>query len=182
MKRSHQLIAGLATAASLALAATAFAQPAGMYPGGGPGKGPAIECGQGFGHGMGPMHGRGGPGGMRGVNPAAMVEAHLAYLKTDLGITAQQEPAWNAFAAKARKQAEGMHATWEKMRDDAGSVPERMQARAEAMKQRAAGMEAMAGAVKDLYAALTPEQKAIADKDFAAHRHGRLAWSGGARR
>jgi len=183
MKRSHQFIAGLASAATLAFAAPAFAQPAGMGPGAGPGTGcgQGMGYGQGMGRGMGPMghmHGMGGRGGMMGANPAAMVEAHLAYLKTDLKITAGQESAWNAFAAKARKQAEGMHAFHDKMRDGAGTVPERMEIRAEAMKQRAAGMEAMAGAVKDLYAALTPEQKAVADNDFAAHHRGPGAWNG----
>lgn len=134
-----------------------------------------MQCGQG----MGRMHGMGGPGGMMGANPAAMAAARLAYLKTDLKITAAQESAWNAFAAKAGKQAESMKSLHEKMQGgaSAGTAPERLELHAEAMKQHAAGMEAMAAAVKDLYAVLTPEQKAIADKDFAAHRHGQVAWN-----
>lgn len=52
------------------------------------------------------------------------------------------------------------------MQQAAGSAPERMSQHTEMMKQRLAGMETMANAVKDLYAILTPEQKAIADKHF----------------
>jgi Spy/CpxP family protein refolding chaperone len=37
----------------------------------------------------------------------------------------------------------------------------------EFMKQRLSHMEVMLGALKDLYAALTPEQRAIADKHFS---------------
>jgi LTXXQ motif family protein len=130
------------------------------------------------------MHERGERGPGAHANPAALVEAHLAYLKTDLGITVAQQPAWNAFAATARKQAGARQALREKMREEKAtlSVAQRMEKFAEAMKQRAAGMQDMAGAVKDLYAALTPEQKAIADRDFAAHRfaghrRGLAAWS-----
>lgn len=64
----------------------------------------------------------------------------------------------------------------------AQSTPERLSQRAEFAKQRAASMEAMTAALKDLYAALTPEQKTIADQYFGrahmsqfsprGHRHG----------
>lgn len=184
MKRSHRIVAGLASAVALALAATAFAQ---SYNPSGPGGGPGMDRGwsQDKDGGKGPperMHGRGGPGPMGHVNPAALVEARLAYLRTDLKITGAQESAWNTFAAKARKQAENRQAMREKMHERKGkdtvAVPERMEMLARAMKERAAAMEDMAAAVKELYAALTPEQKATADRDFAAHFHRRVAWNG----
>jgi hypothetical protein len=182
MKRSHQVIAALASAAALTLGASALSQPAdgpgaGRRPAQGMGYGPGMDGGHGP---MGHWHGKDGMEGrgpMGGHNPAAMVEAHLAYLKTDLKITAAQESAWNAFAAKSRNQAEGMHAMHDKMREGAatGTAPERLARAAEAMRQRAAGMEGMSAALKDLYAALSPEQVTVAEKDFARHR-GAGAW------
>lgn len=185
MKRSHQVIAALASVAALTLGASALSQPAdgpGRGPGQGMGYGPGMDAGSGP---MARWHGRegmDGSGPRGGLNPAAMVEAHLAYLKTDLKITAAQESAWNAFAAKSRQQAQGMHAMRDKMRETmhegaaTGTAPERLATAAEAMRQRAAGMEAMSAALKDLYAALTPEQVTLAEKDFARHHRGAGAW------
>jgi Spy/CpxP family protein refolding chaperone len=149
MKRSHKIVTGLAASVSLAAAALVYAQPAGSGPCMGAGMGP---------HGMGGKMGAG--------NPAAMVESHLTSLKSELNITPGQEGAWQAFAAKAKQQAESMQAIRAGMQQAPGSAPERMSQHTEIMKQRLAGMEAMTSAVKDLYAALTPEQKAIADKHF----------------
>ena len=149
MKRSHKIVAGLAASLSLATAAIVYAHPAGSGPCMGAGMGP---------HGM---DGRMGAG-----NPAVMVESHLTSLKSELNLTPGQEGAWQAFADKAKQQAESMQAMRGTMQQAAGSAPERMSQHTEMMKQRLAGMETMASAVKDLYAILTPEQKAIADKHF----------------
>lgn len=95
-----------------------------------------------------------------------MVDSHLADLKTALKITTAQEGAWQAFATKAKQQAETMQAMRGKMQDATGTAPERMAQRTEMMKQHLGSMETMTAAVKDLYAVLTPEQKAIADQHF----------------
>lgn len=174
MRTSHRVVGAVACAVSLAFAAPAFAHPGGM----GPGAGSQSECGQGMagmgmrggGHGMGSM-------GMQGDHAAA-AGGHLASLKTELKITAAQEAAWNAFAAKAAKQMEGMQGSREKMRDGAVTAPERFAQRAEVMKQRVTGMEGISTALRDLYAAFTPEQKAIADEHFAGHGPGALASNG----
>jgi hypothetical protein len=127
--------------------------------------------------GYGPGAGRGGPGMMhhgpgagRGgmwSNPAAAVEGHLAALKVELKITPDQDTAWQAFTAKARQQAETMIARRAQMFSAAPATtqpaPERLAQRTEFAKQGLASMEVMSAAVKDLYAVLTPEQKAIAD-------------------
>jgi hypothetical protein len=42
------------------------------------------------------------------------------------------------------------------------------------MKQAIAGMEARTAAVTELYATLSPEQKAIADKQFSGGHKGRF--------
>ena len=138
--------------------------------GGGPEYGVGYGPGAGMGRGMGPMgYGRGiGPQGYG--NASAMAYARLAFLKSELKITSGQETAWQAFVAKAKQQAEGVQAAITKMRDTQTSVPDRLAQRTEFMKQRLAGMETMTAAVKDLYAALTPEQKAVADQRFAGGR------------
>jgi hypothetical protein len=133
------------------------------------------------GGGMG-MHGGGmgmGPqGGACGQGNAAVAEGRLAYLKTELKITANQETAWNAFATTTRKQAEAKPALCEKLQDTASTAPERLALRAEAMKQRAATVEGVTAGLKDLYAALTTEQKAILDRQFGQRGFGPVAWNG----
>lgn len=59
-----------------------------------------------------------------------------------------------------------MQARRAKMQETGGPTPDRMALRTEFMKQRVAGMESLNAAMKDLYALLTPEQKALADQRF----------------
>ena len=119
------------------------------------------------GYGMGPGHGmRGygmGPGA--GAFPGA-VEERLAALKSELGITAGQETAWQAIVNNAKQQAENRQAWFAKMREarTADSAPERLAQRTEIMKQRLTEMETNVSALKNLYAVLTPDQKLIADR------------------
>lgn len=201
MRNNRKIIAGLVAAA--ALAATSgfvYAQPAGYGPGSeacaqgagwGPGRG-AMGYGPGAGRGgygpgmmgYGPRGGRGGHG-MWG-NPAAMVEGHLAALKVELKITPAQDNAWQAFAAKARQQAEAMNARRTQVQSQAASAnvsaPDRLAQRTEFMKQGLANMESMTAAVKDLYGALTPEQKTIADELLARGPMGGFGGGRGFRR
>ncbi|MDP2639963.1 MAG: Spy/CpxP family protein refolding chaperone [Betaproteobacteria bacterium] len=130
--------------------------------------------GYGQGQGMGPgMMGGYGPG--QGMGPQAMFNAcsgnadeSLAALKAELGITVKQDAAWQAFAKNATQQAENRQAWFAKMQQarSAGSAPELLAQRTDIMKQHQAELETQAAALKDLYAALTPEQKAIADQRF----------------
>ena len=144
MKRTHKIVAAAIATLSLAAVTAVFASSSmGMGP-------------------MGGMHGGFGPGG----HPAAQVDTHLGQLKGDLGITATQEPGWQAFAGKAKQQAQSMQATRAKMHESAGSTPDPMAQRTEIMKQRMGNMDAMNAAKKDLDAVLTPEQKTTADKRF----------------
>jgi len=186
MRNTRKIIAGLVTAAALAaVGVTAYA-----FPGGGPGSGCAYGAqgagpmGGGYGPGMGMMGGgmgqgmmggrpRGGYGpGMMGArgNPVENSAARLAFLKGELKITADQESAWQAFAKQAKEQAESMQALRAQAPAAANTAPERLSQRAEFAKQRAANMEARSAAFNDLYAALTPEQKAVADQHFGGWR------------
>lgn len=154
MKQSQLVLSGIA-AAALMMAGVASAHPGGM------GMGPMMGPMMGGMHGPGPM-----AGNMQAGGPSAMAESRLAYLKAELKITADQESAWQAFSGKVRQQAEAMQAMRGKMQNVAGSVPERMDQRSEMMRQRMGAMDSMNAAMKDLYAVLSPEQKAIADQRF----------------
>lgn len=167
MKPATKIALTIAAALSLGMsAAVVNAHPNGPGAGMGWGMGPGYGM---HGHGMGPgqgMRGQGmGPGG--GAFPGA-VEERLAALKSELGITAAQESAWQALVNNAKQHAENRQAWFAKMREarTADSAPERLAQRTEIMKQRLAEMETNAAALKNLYAVLSPEQKLIADKRF----------------
>jgi len=175
MKRATKVLITAGTALSLGLAAAAVsAQPYGYGPGGwhmggyGPGYGmePGMMGGYGPGYGMGPRAMFGGYYGN--------IDDNLAALKTELGITAKQDVAWQAFAKNAKQQSENRQAWFAKMQQarSAGSAPELLAQQAEFMKQRETELEASAAALKNLYAALTPEQKAIADQSFGGYGPG----------
>lgn len=136
-----------------------------------------------MGYGPGAMTGYGAGGAPAGLAPAAAVEARLAAFKAELRIGSDQESAWQAFAAKLKEQAEGLRARWTKGYAPAQTAPERLAQRAEIARERAAAAQAFTRTVKELYAALTPEQRAIADRRlafgpmaggaFGPHGHGR---------
>ena len=176
MKRVTKIAIGAAAALTLALAAAAVsAHPHGHGPGCDADAGAAQEMGPGGhgamghgqmdkgqmgqgpgGHGMGP-HARG--------NPAAAAERHLSVLKSELKITAAQEPAWKAFAEQTKQRAEDMHAWMSAAQGSKqATAPERMDLRNQMMKKRQEQMEKETAAFKDLYAVLTPEQKTLADQ------------------
>jgi Spy/CpxP family protein refolding chaperone len=171
MKRTYKIITGAAAVLSLALAATVYA-----HPGGGWGPGYGMGPGMGPGYGMGPGHGMGmGPGMGRGMGAAdvtAAATARTAQLKAELKITPAQETAWKAYEAAVTQQAAAMQAMRTQMQAlmqnaQPGTTAPDWAAQREAMfKQRQAGMQAHTAAVKDLYAVLTPEQRAIADRDM----------------
>jgi Spy/CpxP family protein refolding chaperone len=152
MKSKTIIAAAVGAVLSIGLAAgIVYAHPYGYGPGGGMGGGP--------GYGMGY---RGGPGY---GNPAAAMEGRLAYLKTELKITQAQEPAWKKFSDEARKQAESMQAARTAMWSSANAnAADRAELHNQLMKSRLEQSEKTAAAFKELYAALTPEQKALADE------------------
>lgn len=155
-----------------------------MGPGMMGGYGPGYGMGYGMMGGYGPGYRSGGWGmhgnamGGYGMGPQAMfggyygnTDDNLAALKTQLGITDKQEGAWQTFAKNAKQQQESRQAWFAKMQQlrGAGSAPEFAAQQAEFMKQRQAELEANTAALKDLYAALTPEQKEIADQSFGGY-------------
>ena len=167
MKTATKIIAATITLASLAAAGVVFA-----HPGQGMGMG---MMGQGMGHGM--------AGQMHGPQTAANAATHLGELKTQLKITAAQEPAWQKFEAFARQQAETGQAMRTKMQaqmqaqmHDPKAAPADFAAQREAMtKLRETHLAQRDAARQELYAALTAEQKAIAEQHMNAGPGHRMA-------
>ena len=167
MKRTHTLITGVVTGIALAVAGATYAQ---RYRGMGSGAW-VLEWEWVW----GPVTG-GWQASVRGDG----ADVHLSNLKAQLKITAAQEDAWQTFAAQAKQQAASMQAMRAQMQTATGTAPEQMGQHAAAMQQRAAGMATMTSAFGVLYAALTPEQKTIADQNVGMMgRHGR-GFGGGA--
>jgi len=195
MTHTRKIIASVIAAAGIAgAAAMAYADPpAGFGPGsggcafgagpgatgyggwgGGPmGPGMMGYGGRGGGYGPGMMGGsgpRGGFGPGAGAGPVARHDARLAFLKEQLKITSDQQAAWDAYATQVKAQATTME-SFRAQAPGADLTPaERLEQRANFAKLRAEQAAAMSTAVKDLYAALTPEQQAIADRHFGGPR------------
>jgi len=137
--------------------------------------GTTAQPGSGFGPGFGPgmMMGRGG-GPIFAPNNADFAkfqQDRFVQLNSQLGITTEQQPAWDAFAAKAVEQAKTMQA----LRNDAtaGTAPERMKQRQQAMGERQKTMESMSESFTRLYEVLTPQQREVFDRSFGPmHRQG----------
>lgn len=190
MKRTTKLSMLAAGVAALGLAASlAVAHPGGYGPGAGfgPGMGGMHPGMMGAGPGPQGMHpgmmgwGPGmmgmhpgmmgmGPQAMQGADFAAVFDARMAASKAMLKITAEQESAWQAYATQVKSQFETMQAFRATMHAaaPAGSAAERIDQHAAMMKQGAAMAEQTSKAIKDLYAVLSPEQRAIADQRLFA--------------
>jgi hypothetical protein len=194
MRNTRKILVGMLAAAGLATAgAMVYADPpAGFGPGsdgcafgaGGPGM-----AGGGYGPGMmgygGGPRGEHGPGmmgyggqrggygpGATGAGPNERAEARLAFLEKELKITADQKSAWKGYATQVKTQAETMAAFHAQGPSAAESAAERIEQHASRMKLRAEQAQAMSTAVKELFAVLTPEQKATADRYFGGTRLG----------
>lgn len=145
MKSTQKIVLAFITAIGIGTTAYSYASGMGMGPGGG--------C------------------AMAG-NPAQM-DSHLATMKKELKIGSEQEEAWSAFAKAIKQQkTEMMSAMQERMQQSSSaqsiqSAPDRISERTRLMKQRAAGMEAVASAMKQLYSVLMPEQKKVLDGHFS---------------
>jgi protein CpxP len=111
--------------------------------------------------------------------PSERVEARLAYVKTALKITDAQQAQWNAFADVARKQAteqdkqmKARHARMEQRSPrEKPTVIDRMERQQQRHAAAIARLNERLAVQKPLYAALSPEQKAIADEVLAPRGH-----------
>lgn len=135
--------------------------PGGMHRfGGGPG---------GMMGGPGGMHGPGaGPSGMMGGDPAVFTDQRLTELKSIIGVTDEQETAWNDYAETLKSNA-GMMLSHRQLMF--GGEPVTPEQRFALQQQGLEQMQRMTTASRDLYNALTPEQQARAGNLIGMH-HG----------
>jgi protein CpxP len=124
------------------------------------------------------------------TQPSERVEARLAYIRTALKITDAQQAQWNAFAETLRNQARAADQRMQEFRAqrEQGATRERPNAiaRLEREQQRhaesATRINERLAVQRPLYAALSTEQKAIADEVLAPRRHGGRFGRGGSHR
>ena len=108
--------------------------------------------------------------------PSERVEARLAYLKTALKITDAQRSQWDAFAGVQRKHAksadERIQARRAKMaqqsKDAKPTAIDRLERRQQMLAVQSQHLSELLAVEKPLYAALSPEQKQIADRVLAS--------------
>ncbi len=138
----------------LAAPLSALAQGAGTGSGG-PGPGPGAGMGMGPGSGVGP-----GPGMMRRGGGGLQDPATLPALKQKLGVTAQQEMQWKAYADAVTNAWETRQAQRQTMlQSPPATVAEREQIRA---SHREVGLQLHSEVLKardGLASVLTPEQR-----------------------
>jgi len=118
--------------------------------------------------------------------PSERIEARLAYLRTALKITPAQETQWNAYAEVARRHARAQDErakSWqadmhERMHGPQPSAVERLERMQSFHADAVVRLNETLAALKPLYAALSPQQKAIADEILSPHRMGSRGFSG----
>ncbi len=115
------------------------------------------------------MMGQQGGMGAMGL-PFEHVEGRIAFLKAELKITDAQAPQWNAFADTLRSNAKAHQAMHEQMTKGGmpSAWPDRLAAQQKTLATRLDAVKALEAAAKPLYAALTDEQKRVADQLFAS--------------
>ncbi len=124
--------------------------------------------------------------------PSERVEARLAYIKTALKITDAQQTQWNGFADAMRKNAKDMDQRMQAHRQQGdrrgGQRPnaiERLERLQSFHADAVTRLNDLIAAEKPLYAALSPEQKRVADVVLTpggGRMHGMMMQHGGFRR
>jgi hypothetical protein len=120
--------------------------------------------------------------------PSERIEARLAYIRTALKITDAQQPQWDAFANVMRKHAKDADARVQKQREMRAqrgegvqraerarpTAIERMERRQQFLANASTRLNEVLEASKPLYAALSPEQREVADRLLASRGEGRF--------
>jgi LTXXQ motif family protein len=112
------------------------------------------------------MHGRMGMGDWIGCIPVAHVEGHLAFLKTELGITDAQTSQWNAFADAVRAQSATLRKAHENMMkaERPATMPDRLARMEQMLSTRLDALKAIEAPLRTLYSALSPDQQKKAEE------------------
>jgi Spy/CpxP family protein refolding chaperone len=123
-------------------------------------------------------HGNAATQEQRQANMAEFAARRTARLHDALNITPAQENAFRAYVGSLKPQTP--HARGERANFKEMSAPARMEQMIAMQKQRTAEMEARMPALNAFYAQLTPEQKAVFNKQGGHHRgHAGRFWKGG---
>ncbi len=111
------------------------------------------------------MQGAGWHGARFGMMPGAMMEARIAAMKTELGITDAQLPQWNAFVDAMRARMTAMRSMRQQMMQQGvpTSWPDRLAWRQQRMAAHLDALKAMEGPTRALWDALSDEQRRKAE-------------------
>lgn len=162
------LVIGSIAAATVLVGGWALAQSPGYGPGGMQGMGPGMhgQMGPGMHSQMGQgMHGQMGPGMHGGPGLTQFDPAQIDTLKTELGITAAQEPAWTKYAKAIQDAAAAMQTTRAGVDPDAVSKmspQDRFAFVTKIREQRQKQFETVQTAANELLTTLDDAQKAKA--------------------
>ncbi|AOG22077.1 Spy/CpxP family protein refolding chaperone [Acidovorax sp. RAC01] len=162
------------TALAAALALPALAQPA---PASAPSATPGASASPGQPHHRMGQQRAGADSTDRHQQRQAYMAERMAQLKTQLKLTAAQEPAWTAFTAAMQpgeRKARLDHADMGKL-----TTPERIDRMRAMRAQHAAEADRRGEATKAFYAALTPEQQKTFDAQAHHGRHHGMHGKGG---
>lgn len=120
--------------------------------------------------GQGPMA-QGGMWAMAQVMAPEHIEGRIAFLKTELKITTEQESLWNAFAEVLRANARGaregmtqMPSAMDSTGRAAATTLQRIESRESALASRLESVRKLKAALAPLYQALDGAQKQMADR------------------
>ena len=102
---------------------------------------------------------------VRGGMPFEHVEGRLAFLRTELKVTPQQEAQWNAFADAFRAVAKSAKDAMQQMMggERPSSAAQRLERYERMLSFRLDAVRTVRAAFDPLYAALSDEQKKVAD-------------------
>ena len=127
------------------------------------------------------MQGAGQPGARPGMMPGAMMDARIAAMKTELGITDVQLPQWNGFVDAMRARMTAMGAMRQQMMQQRGAAswPDRLARHEQRLSAHLEAMKAMEAPTRALWDALSDEQRRKAETLMPGPMGmmGRAAWN-----
>jgi len=109
--------------------------------------------------------------------PGRFIEGRLAFLKTELKLTAQQQPLFDKLADEMRAGAKQMQERHAERQQASATAPaplsalEKLERRSTAMKEMTAAQDRYLAAFRPFYQSLSTEQKQTADELFARGGH-----------
>jgi len=106
------------------------------------------------------------------MRPFDHIDAMLAFYRTELHITDTQQEQWNAFAAAFKATADKMRHAISTQMDPMGgqlTAPQRIERRIDLLTTCRDALKSIQSVAQPLYAALSDEQKRIADELLADH-------------